>query len=243
MATKRYEFQPPTNIVAIRSSILQRLKKRTSVITPPTPPPQANEYEEKLSFLHLDNGLPSPPIETCCFEEEEEATATATADMVVNVLMELSAPSSSSSPSLSSFAAPAPTNNTTTPVASTDKQTSAPVVVESSAVIRERIRLLKEEKHKLFQVMKDLLSTPPIKEEETEQEKARQQPSPVSANVNVNARPVIRSRSISHSESTRPISRYYDRPRFYNNNGYYPYQPSSSATVSYNDKEKRKKKN
>lgn len=181
MATKRYEFQPPTNIVAIRSSIIQRLKKRTSVNTPPTPPPQANEYEEKLPFLHLDNGLPSPPIETCCFEEEPLPTV-----MVVNALMELS-------PS-----------------------------VESSIVIRERIRLLKEEKHKLFQVMKDLLSTPPKEE----------QPSPVTIPA---ARPVIRSRSISHSDS-RPISRYYDRPRFYNNNGYYPYQPSISTVRTRKNK-------
>lgn len=201
MATQRYEFQPPTNIVAIRSSILQRLKKRTSnVITPPTPPPQANEYEEKLAYLHLDNGLPSPPIETCCFEEEEDTTTTTTTiakvDMVVNVV-ELT-PSS---------CAPADTK------------------LESSSVIRERIRLLKEEKHKLFQVMKDLLSTPPIKEEA--EQKQQQQSSPVTT------RPVIRSRSISHSESTRPISRYYDRPRFYNNNGYYPYQPSANVSFIY----------
>lgn len=185
MATKRYEFQPPTNIVAIRSSIIQRLKKRTSVNAPPTPPPQANEFEDKLPFLHLDNGLPSPPIETCCFEEEVMPSPSTV--MVVNALMDMS-----------------------------------PTVEDSSSVIRERIRLLKEEKHKLFQVMKDLLSTPTKEDVE---------PSPVTT------RPVIRSRSISHSES-RPISRYYDRPRFYNNNGgYYPYQPNT--TVS---KRKEKKK-
>ncbi|KAI8065004.1 hypothetical protein BDF21DRAFT_496617 [Thamnidium elegans] len=185
MTTKRYEFQPPTNIDAIRSSIIQRIKKRSvntnnTSSSPLTPPPQSDEYDKKLPFLHLDNGLPSPPIETCCYEEEQLPT-----EMVVNALMELS---------------PA---------------------VESSQVIRERIRLLKEEKHKLFQAMKDLLSTPPAQPKE--------QPSPVT----ITTRPVARSRSISHTDTTRPISRYYDRPRFYNNNNsYYPYQPSISPSTS-----------
>ncbi|KAG2233555.1 hypothetical protein INT48_007157 [Thamnidium elegans] len=139
MTTKRYEFQPPTNIDAIRSSIIQRIKKRSvntnnTSSSPLTPPPQSDEYDKKLPFLHLDNGLPSPPIETCCYEEEQLPT-----EMVVNALMELS---------------PA---------------------VESSQVIRERIRLLKEEKHKLFQAMKDLLSTPPAQPKE--------QPSPTDISV------------------------------------------------------------
>lgn len=211
MTTKRYEFQPPTNIDAIRSSIIQRIKDRSvnnndTSTSPLTPPPQSDEYDKKLPFLHLDNGLPSPPIETCCYEEDQLPT-----EMVVNALMELS---------------PA---------------------VDSSQVIRERIRLLKEEKHKLFQAMKDLLSTPPSSSSSSAASVAvavapsqpKEQPSPVTTTT----RPVARSRSISHTDTTtttisngRPISRYYDRPRFYNNNNttYYPYQPStisSSSTV------------
>ncbi|GAA5802150.1 hypothetical protein HPULCUR_007611 [Helicostylum pulchrum] len=218
MTTKRYEFQPPTNIDAIRSSIIQRIKDRssankdTSSSSPLTPPPQSDEYDKKLPFLlHLDNGLPSPPIETCCYEEDQLPT-----EMVVNALMELS------------------------PVAAATTAT-ATATVDSSQVIRERIRLLKEEKHKLFQAMKDLLSTPSSASASASaapllppppQQQQQQQSSPVT----ITTRPVARSRSISHTDTTtRPISRYYDRPRFYNNsNTYYPYQPStisSSSTV------------
>ncbi|GAA5812457.1 hypothetical protein MFLAVUS_005913 [Mucor flavus] len=192
MTTKRYEFQPPTNFDAIRSSIIQRIKSRSvnndTSTSPLTPPPQSDEYDKKLPFLHLDNGLPSPPIETCCYEEDQLPT-----EMVVNALMELS---------------PA---------------------VDSSQVIRERIRVLKEEKRKLFQAMKDLLSTPPSSAAASvAPSQPKEQPSPVT----ITTRPVARSRSISHTDNTttsngRPISRYYDRPRFYNN---YPYQPSTIST-------------
>ncbi|KAI9365304.1 hypothetical protein BD770DRAFT_406538 [Pilaira anomala] len=205
MATKRYEFQPPTNIDAIRSSIIQRLKKRTSNSAAPlTPPPsESDEYDKKLPFTHLDNGLPSPPIETCCFEEESLPPT----EMVVNALIEL--------------------------------EPKKKKQEESSEVIRERIRLLKEEKHKLFQAMKELLSTPPPPpppltpsifptptppSQQQQQQQQQQQPSLATKPV------IVRSRSISHSES-RPISRYYDRPRYYNNN-YYPYQPTSISSSS-----------
>ncbi|CAO3629554.1 unnamed protein product [Mucor hiemalis] len=243
MTSERYyEFQPPTNMKAIRSSIMQRIKQRTeksnassvaSSPSPLTPPPTSNreEFDNKKStfLLHLDNGLPSPPIETCLYEEEESTLPT---EVVVNALLELNEE----------------LDNNTKP--------AAVVTLATSEELRERIKLLKEEKHRLFQVMKDLLSKPasstsmetttaattttatttevvpmvtPVKE------RAR------SSSRELKTRPVIRSRSISHNEykppSSRPISRYSNSnatSRFYNNTNtsYYPYSNNRSSYPS-----------
>lgn len=240
-----YEFQPPTNMKAIRSSIMQRIKQRNeksnassiaSSPSPLTPPPTSHkeEFDTKKSpfLLHLDNGLPSPPIETCLYEEEEETKLPT--EVVVNALRELNEE----------------LDNNTKP--------AAVVTLASSEELRERIRLLKEEKHRLFQVMKDLLSKPasspsiPATTTQTtattatatteavsmvtpQKERAR------SSSRELKTRPVIRSRSISHNEykppSSRPISRYSNSnasSRFYNNTSpsYYPYSNNRGSYPS-----------
>lgn len=223
----RYEFQPPTNMNAIRSTIMQRIIKRNPTV--------------KHDF-HLDNGLPSPPIESCTFEDEQNEQKTS--EVVHPALLEMSSPTATLPDSPPS------------PVITTD--------IESSEAIREKIRLLKQEKHKLFQTMKDLLSQPkkPLKPTSVVSE-ATSTPPTTSATTaetrsfpiersrstsrdNYKARPVIRSRSISHTEFSRPISRYsyhHERrspPRFYtakDNRGYinnsrcsFPMQAQSQPT-------------
>ncbi|ORE19047.1 hypothetical protein BCV71DRAFT_226594, partial [Rhizopus microsporus] len=109
-----FEFQPPTNIRAIRTSIAQRIKQRN----------------EKKQQICLDNGLPSPPIEA--YESDKLST-----DQVMNALIDLSSKEPMSSPPLSPC-------------------TKEPSL--DTEAIRQRIKQLQEEKHKLFQTMKDLLS-------------------------------------------------------------------------------------
>ncbi|CEP07002.1 hypothetical protein [Parasitella parasitica] len=258
MATSnRYEFQPPMNMNAIRTSIMQRIKQRNEHSKQPLTPPSSIISKHEIQYLHVDNGLPSPPIESCTFDDEPSDTFEATAsnstipDSPPSPVMSLSKSSSSSS--------------------STSSSTMAP---ESSEVIREKIRKLKEEKHSLFQTMKNLLSQPvpvPAPEPQLKQQTtAAAAAAPTATSVtaaannekptleqssakptversrsqsrdrdnNLKARPIIRSRSISHSEFSRPISRYsnyyHERrspTRFYgNDNRNYPY---SNARSSY----------
>ncbi|KAI9483918.1 MAG: hypothetical protein EXX96DRAFT_447153, partial [Benjaminiella poitrasii] len=107
-----FEFNPPSNINAIRSTIMQRIKEKNTKLS----------TDEKT----FDNGLPSPLSESCStFEDELKQTI---------VLPEPNSPTADSVP---------------------DSPLSTKF--ESSDAIREKIKLLKEEKHKLFQTMKDLL--------------------------------------------------------------------------------------
>ncbi|KAG0737028.1 hypothetical protein G6F57_008895 [Rhizopus arrhizus] len=141
-----FDFQPPMNMNAIRSSIVQRIKQRN------------------VEKTCLDNGLPSPPIDT--FESTKLPT-----DQVMNALYELSSDDKPLSP----------VSTTSTSSSSSSSNSSEELDKES---IRQRIKLLQEEKHKLFQMMKDLLNNKPN---------------------------IQRSRSMSHTEHpphTRPISRY-----------------------------------
>ncbi|KAG1448867.1 hypothetical protein G6F46_008885 [Rhizopus delemar] len=144
-----YDFQPPMNMNAIRSSIVQRIKQRN------------------VEKTCLDNGLPSPPIDT--FESTKLPT-----DQVMNALYELSSDDKPLSP--------VSTTSTSTSSSSSSSSSSSEELDKES--IRQRIKLLQEEKHKLFQMMKDLLNNKPN---------------------------LQRSRSMSHTEHpphTRPISRY-----------------------------------
>ncbi|KAI8376927.1 hypothetical protein BD560DRAFT_391153 [Blakeslea trispora] len=237
MAAQQYEFHPPTNMNAIRCTIMQRVKQRneTRQTTPLTPPATKHDMDKKLPYLHLDNGLPSPPIETCSFEEEPEMEES---------LLGLHSPTATLPDSPPS---PVLSVNPKSPTAMTELLSSSTLSPEE---IREKIKLLKEEKHKLFQAMKDLLSqpktnattpasppptpsspAPPITT--TLPTKLVPNPSPLERSRSqsrdgsiVKTRPIIaRSRSISHSDFNRPISRYsnsngsyhHDRNRFYSN--------------------------
>ncbi|KAI8997626.1 hypothetical protein BDB01DRAFT_771774 [Pilobolus umbonatus] len=143
MSTQLYEFQPPNNMEAIRTNIINRIKQRKEndkqSMTPTLSP-----TSEKLPFSHLDNGLPSPPIESCAFEEKEAKLPT---EMVMSALLELSS-------TKHEFQSPP------SPVLSCSKSSPASSVVTDTEAIRLKIKSLQEEKHRLFQVMKDLLSKP-----------------------------------------------------------------------------------
>ncbi|EPB82644.1 hypothetical protein HMPREF1544_10629 [Mucor circinelloides 1006PhL] len=253
MATSnRYEFQPPMNMSAIRSNIMQRIKQRNEHNKQPlTPPPSSSSIASKheVQYVHLDNGLPSPPIESCTFDEDVD-----TFEMANNHSSTL--PDSPPSPVMSLSKSSS---------SSTTESTVAETTFESSEAIREKIRILKEEKHRLFQTMKDLLSQPaqPVAPEAVaavaaaapiiEKPAPKQQQPAVSKPMversrsqsrdnSLKSRPIIRSRSISHTEFSRPLSRYtggnyyHERrspPRFYgNDNRGYPYNRSSYPHTS-----------
>ncbi|KAK4517960.1 alpha tubulin suppressor [Mucor velutinosus] len=254
MATSnRYEFQPPMNMNAIRSNIMQRIKQRNEHNKQPlTPPPSSSSVaasKHDIQYIHLDNGLPSPPIESCTFDDVD------TFEMANNHSSTL--PDSPPSPVMSL---------TKSCSSSTTGTTVGGTTLESSEAIREKIRILKEEKHRLFQTMKDLLSQPaqPVAAETVvaaastvaasiiEKPAPKQQESVVSKPMaersrshsrdnSLKSRPISRSRSISHTEFSRPLSRYsgnyyHDRrspPRFYgNDNRSYPYNRSSYPHTS-----------
>lgn len=209
MATKQYEFQPPMNMAAIRSSIMQRIQNKRKEELPATPTTPTTT--EKTLPRHLDNGLPSPP----CDSYEDKPVDS---EMVVNALLELSSHSNQQMEPPS-------------PVLSQSKSTpSSPAALHSEA-IRQKIKELEDEKHKLFQVMKDLLSQPSPKQEEQEQpekERARSQ-----SREKTSSRPAIRSRSISHSEyrPARYGGNYHRSPsRFYSYDNRYAAYPSSSRS-------------
>ncbi|KAI8354601.1 hypothetical protein EDC96DRAFT_516657 [Choanephora cucurbitarum] len=244
MATQHYEFHPPTNMNAIRCTIMQRVKQRNETrqtVPLPTPPATKHDMDKKLPYLHLDNGLPSPPIETCSFEEEELVSMEESLLGLHSPTATL--PDSPPSPVLSNDSKP---NNLLIPTLSPEE-------------IREKIKLLKEEKHKLFQAMKDLLSQPKTNATTpTSPPPTPSSPAPPSSSTKppfspsiersrsqsrdgsiTKTRPIIaRSRSISHSDFNRPISRYnnyHDRNRFYNGDNRYAYNnrlPLSSASSS-----------
>ncbi|CAO3632136.1 unnamed protein product [Mucor fragilis] len=254
MATSnRYEFQPPMNMNAIRSNIMQRIKQRNEHNKQPlTPPPSSSSVavsKHDIQYIHLDNGLPSPPIESCTFDEDVD-----TFEMASNHSSTL--PDSPPSPVMSLSKSCS---------SSTTETTVGENTFESSEAIREKIRILKEEKHRLFQTMKDLLSqpAPPVAPETvvaaaaaapiTEKPVSKQQQPVVSKPMversrsqsrdnSLKSRPISRSRSISHTEFSRPLSRYtggnyyHDRrspPRFYgNDNRSYPYNRSSYPHTS-----------
>ncbi|KAI8051376.1 uncharacterized protein B0P05DRAFT_562507 [Gilbertella persicaria] len=275
MAAQQYEFYPPTNMNAIRYTIMQRIKQRNEhrQDTPLTPPTSKHDMDKILPYHHLDNGLPSPPIESCSFEEEQtsdsllsmHSSTTNILESPPSPVLSLNAKSPTSIDGTADTISSIPVVNTTTDAATT-------AATESPEEIREKIRLLKEEKHKLFQAMKDLLSQPkmnattpasppptpsspappatttspakPVSSTPHPLERSRSQ----SRDGSLKARPVvIRSRSISHSEFSRPISRYnantnggyhHERSRFYNSNdSRYPYNnrlslSSTSSTSS-----------
>ncbi|KAI8876066.1 hypothetical protein K501DRAFT_338326 [Backusella circina FSU 941] len=210
MATQQYEFQPPVNMVAIRSSIMRRIQnKRKEEVLPATPTTPTTT--EKTLPRHLDNGLPSPP----CDSDKDKPVDS---EMVVNALLELSSRSNQQQMEPPS------------PVLSQSKSTpSSPGALDPDA-IRQKIKELEQEKHKLFQVMKDLLSQPSLKEEQEEKpekERARSQ-----SREKTSSRPAIRSRSISHSEyrPARYGGNYHRSPsRFYSYDNRYAY-PSSSRS-------------
>lgn len=179
-----YEFQPPANIKAIRSNIVERIKQRNRKQEEDCSLKKVNEY--------LDNGLPSPPTEACNSFEQVKL------DEINTIVNNISSPSST----LDSPPSPVPSSCSTTS--------------ESSESIREKIKLLKQEKHKLFQTMKNLLSEP-VSAPSTPITPT----SPLDVNIErsksqqLKARPIIRSRSISHTEFNKP--RYYRPPpsRYY----------------------------
>lgn len=269
--TACYEFQPPSNMVAIRSNIINRIKQqktsrrlvgRHSSTSPSHHNNNNNnnnedctlDNNEKHSFSALDNGLPSPPIETCLYEEEEKPEGKLPTEMVVNALMELTQ-EMPPSPVMSKAS-----SNAGDSVSSSDpSEVECSPLLESSDVYREKIRLLKEEKHKLFQVMKDLLSKPVVVQQTPKPitMATQQQPSNNNSHVTMTtttptptrekrrsssrdngllkSRPTIaRSRSISHIDSTlnRPISRYYNNNNSSSRYSYYPYNRTSYPTSS-----------
>jgi hypothetical protein len=243
-----YEFQAPSNMSAIRSSIIQRIKQRNVTkrsFSSPPPHSYDDKYNEKHSYSALDNGLPSPPIETCTYEENEKLAT----EMVLSALLELT-----------QEMPPSPVMSKASSESSGVEDGDCTPLLESSRVYREKIRLLKEEKHKLFQVMKDLLSKPAVAP--VGSPIAMAAAAPVSANPNTNptmamatttttqiqqtrprsssrdddnllkSRPIARSRSISHTDttSTRPISRYYSNSSSSSGSrhSYYPYSRNTS---------------
>ncbi|KAI7904398.1 uncharacterized protein BX663DRAFT_504928 [Cokeromyces recurvatus] len=200
MPVKRYEFNPPSNIDAIRSNIMQRIKKE--------------RYTTKS--LNFDNGLPSPPSEACSTFEDEISL--------------------------------------TEPVSPVDSVPDSPLlstrVEESSDAIREKIKLLKEEKHKLFQTMKDLLSQP---KDTTTTNAMTTKPTIAttttssSSSSSLNLHPTTPIRPNNNNTTTRPrisefncrsISRYnyHERrspTRFYTNDTTRGYPYNSTMTSSH----------
>ncbi|KAI9009369.1 hypothetical protein CLU79DRAFT_774825 [Phycomyces nitens] len=124
--TQIHAFDPPSNLPAIRRSIVLQLQKQrqdNSVRIQPPTKAKANErhHGDRPPHLvipshHLDNGLPSPPVD-CQFETK-------------------------TSPSLA-------TSLPISPVA-----TPPPIDTDN---VQRRLEALRQEKHRLFQAMKDLL--------------------------------------------------------------------------------------
>lgn len=243
MATSnRYEFQPPMNMHAIRSNIMQRIKQRNEYSKQPLTPPSSIASKQEIQYLSLDNGLPSPPIESFTFDDEDDSTT-----------FEMATSSNNDLPD----SPPSPVMSLSKSSSSSSSCSLSATEFESSDAIREKIRILKEEKHRLFQTMKDLLSQPaqiPTQQQQSsvaldsidEKPITTHQPNakPVversrsqSRDNSLKSRPIIRSRSISHTEFSRPISRYnnyyHERrspPRFYgNDNRNYPYNSNRSS--------------
>ncbi|KAI7856781.1 hypothetical protein BDC45DRAFT_502287 [Circinella umbellata] len=144
-----YEFQPPQNINAIRCSIARRIKDQREKYK------KEEELKNKTRLSTLaatvttattDNGLPSPPVEACHYEPfkrpEEEEQDHPNNELAANALLELSGAGTPPSSSAS--------------VDSTNTQTH----LLDEKIIRQKIQELQQEKHELFQLMKNLLSRP-----------------------------------------------------------------------------------
>ncbi|KAI8376333.1 uncharacterized protein BYT42DRAFT_574245 [Radiomyces spectabilis] len=146
--TERFEFQLPDNMPAIRTSIIRRIQKRKAGLN------KTGSKRHSSVDGHLDNGLPSPPIETCTFEEGHAYPPL------------LESRSMSKQPQPKEPSPPAQTSDVHSSCASPNSSTISPPCSTSSELdqetVRQKIKQLQEEKHKLFQIMKDLLSRPPV---------------------------------------------------------------------------------
>ncbi|KAI9488030.1 hypothetical protein BDB00DRAFT_850385 [Zychaea mexicana] len=137
-----YEFQPPANLNAIRCSIARKIKEQREKH-------KKNEEEFKNKTrptlavtTTTDSGLPSPPVEACHYEPfkrpgEEELLPhqQPNNELATNALLEL-------------------TGGAGTP------SSSASLDTLDEKVIRQKIQALQQEKHELFQLMRNLLANP-----------------------------------------------------------------------------------
>lgn len=167
-----YEFQPPPNFTAIRTNIIRRVREKRQR--------QRESRKESCDALrsltppvhcHTDNGLPSPPVESCHYEPSKQNKE----DAEGKSLLEFNKPtqfnndgrsSGMTPPSLAKEAeetslpgTPFTDSATESPSSSSSSSTTRPPLDEET--IRQRIRELQQEKHELFQIMKGLLSRQP----------------------------------------------------------------------------------
>ncbi|KAI8331685.1 hypothetical protein BC941DRAFT_382281 [Chlamydoabsidia padenii] len=157
------EFQPPANLEAIRSTLLQRIyqKRQESAITSTASLPSSPATGTTVSLL--DHGLPSPP-----FEYQKKQDDHRNNNIAFNGPL---AEEDEEDDAVSTISSLPPTTINTTSVL--DASPSLPTTLNAEQV-EMKIKQLKEEKHRLFTQMKNLLqqqeSTVPILEENNQQQ-------------------------------------------------------------------------
>ncbi|KAI8146273.1 hypothetical protein BJV82DRAFT_601144 [Fennellomyces sp. T-0311] len=143
-----YEFQPPRNLNAIKSTIARRIKEQRAKHK------EEEKLKTRLAIAPPDSGLPSPPVEACHYEPFKGPEEQPNNELAVNALLELS-------------------GGAGTPSSSASEDTL------DIKAIQQKIQDLQQEKHELFQIMKNLLTKPPppSPEAQPKEQEVPQQPS------------------------------------------------------------------
>lgn len=178
-----YEFQRPANFPAIRYTIVRRINEQRK---------KQKDTERYLSSTSCpSNGLPSPPVDhDDMFKQEDTTTTTTTTTttptpttLPTSTLVELSGTPSSGNSCASS------------------PRESQHVMDEKA--IRDKIQELQNEKHELFQLMKNLLSK---QQQQQQQQEIQQQQQQIKMVEDHPLPPPPPSSSSLHSSSSLSIS-------------------------------------
>lgn len=176
-----YEFQRPANFPAIRYTIVRRINEQRQ---------KQKDTERFLSSSYPSNGLPSPPVDhDDMFKQEETTTTTTTCTTTLptSTLAELSGtPSSGNS------------------CASSPRESQHAM---DEKAIRDKIQELQNEKHELFQLMKNLLAK---QQQQQQQEEIQQQQQQQQQTKTENHPPSLPSSS--HSSSSLSSSKAAAHP-------------------------------
>ncbi|KAI9312086.1 hypothetical protein BX666DRAFT_849970 [Dichotomocladium elegans] len=146
-----YEFQIPPNYTAIRTTIIRRIKEQ-------------REKEKETRFSCPSNGLPSPPVDHDDMFKPSSPSPQEEVPALAPALLELSGTTPKNA-AIPVAATPSPSvqeeeDLNSSSCASSPKNNSlqhSSVDLDEHA-IRLKIQELQDEKHKLFQLMKTLLS-------------------------------------------------------------------------------------
>ncbi|KAI8086511.1 uncharacterized protein BX664DRAFT_335996 [Halteromyces radiatus] len=144
-----FSFQPPVNLEAIRFTIRKRIHhKRQHTPTPQVSSPtssisSSSSSSPRMSVALLDHGLPSPPVEYQLKQTEKSDD------------MELDDQQQDDDDCVSTISS-LPPSNSSTPTA-LDASSPSSLSTLTSEQVELKIKQLKEEKHRLFTQMKNLL--------------------------------------------------------------------------------------